>query len=139
MLNYVIFGSYFLQCTCRQPPSNDGGSPVIEYFLEQKISSDFRWSPVTTSQIIETNFVVDKLRTGKEYSFRVAAANKAGTGKWSTPSEDVLCKAPIGMFTFYVLLIHIMESQQSVNTGSNVMAILNFFTKLMLIIICKLK
>lgn len=81
-----------------QPPAKDGGSPVIEYFLEHKLSSDFKWSPVTTSQIVNTEFVAEGLRTGKEYQFRVAAANLAGTGKWSQPSCDVLCKAPIGWF-----------------------------------------
>lgn len=79
-----------------EPPTNDGGSPVIEYFLEHKITSEFRWSPVTTSQIINTEYVVESLKKGKEYHFRVAAANKAGTGKWSEPSSDTICAAPIG-------------------------------------------
>ena len=80
-----------------KPPAQDGGSPVIEYFLEQKLSSDFKWSPVTTSQIVNTEFNANQLKTGKTYQFRVAAANLAGTGKWSQPSSDNLCKAPIGM------------------------------------------
>lgn len=78
-----------------KPPTNDGGSPVIEYFLEHKISSEFRWSPVTISSTLNTEQEVKLLKKGKEYHFRVAAANKAGTGKWSKPSEDIVCKAPI--------------------------------------------
>ena len=78
------------------PPANDGGSPIIEYYLEHKISSEFRWSPVTTSQIVHTEFVADTLRTGREYQFRVAAVNKAGASKWSEPSQSTVCKAPLG-------------------------------------------
>lgn len=68
---------------------------MIEYFLEQKIQSDYKWSPVAASQIVNTEFVVENLKLNSWYEFRVAAANKAGTGKWSAPSDDTLCKAPV--------------------------------------------
>lgn len=79
-----------------QPPVNDGGSPVINYKLEQKVSTEVGWNPVTTDDITDTKYTVTKLKTGKEYEFRVSAVNKAGQGKWSPPSDEVVVKAPVG-------------------------------------------
>ena len=78
-----------------QPPTHDGGSPVISYYLEHKISTELRWSPATSDQLTSTEYAVRKLKTGTEYQFRVVAVNKAGAGKWSAPSSDVICKAPV--------------------------------------------
>ena len=82
-----------------QPPTDDGGSPVISYYLEHKISTELRWSPATSDQLTSTEYTVKKLKTGTEYQFRVAAVNKAGAGKWSAPSSDVICQAPIGQLS----------------------------------------
>jgi len=81
-----------------QPPAKDGGSPIINYWLEHKLSSDLSWARVTTDQIVNAEYVVNKLRTGKGYDFRVAAENIAGVGKWSQPSKSTVCKAPLGRF-----------------------------------------
>jgi titin len=79
-----------------KPPASDGGSPVTGYRLEQKLITEARWTPVTPEQVTDTEYKVDKLKTGNEYQFRVAAVNLAGAGKWSQPSDEVLCKAPVG-------------------------------------------
>lgn len=79
-----------------RPPTSDGGSPVTGYYLEQKLITETRWVPVASTPVPDTEHRVKNLKTGKEYQFRVAAVNLAGTGKWSKPSDGVLCKAPIG-------------------------------------------
>jgi len=77
-------------------PGDDGGAPIINYYLEQRLSTEYKWARVTTSQISNTQYVVEQLRMGKEYQYRVAAENKAGVGKYSEPSDLLLAKAPLG-------------------------------------------
>ena len=46
--------------------------------------------------VTETTLTVRDLIEGKEYEFRVAAVNKAGTGPFSEPSEPRITKPPYG-------------------------------------------
>ena len=78
------------------PPSVDGGSPVTGYTLERKEKTSTRWTKVTKETITETTLIVKDLIEGKEYEFRVAAVNKAGTGPFSEPSEPRITKPPYG-------------------------------------------
>lgn len=42
----------------------------------------------------ETEYTVKGLQAGKEYEFRVAASNKAGTGKWSQTDAPIEARPP---------------------------------------------
>ena len=77
------------------PPKSDGGSKVTGYTVEMKQDFSPRWLMVT-SNALETSYNVTLLTTGSEYQFRVAAENRAGTGKFSKPSETVVAKHPYG-------------------------------------------
>ncbi|XP_030829655.1 twitchin isoform X2 [Strongylocentrotus purpuratus] len=69
-------------------PKKDGGAPIEGYVVEKREVGSTRWQEVTTSPVKGTKYKVDNLPVNKELEFRVAAVNKAGTGK---PSE---CSAP---------------------------------------------
>ena len=72
------------------PPQNDGGSPVTGYVVEMKPVGDTKWKPVNKENpTTETELTVPELTEGKEYEFRVAAMNKAGTGQPSSPCKAV--------------------------------------------------
>ncbi|XP_023933258.1 titin isoform X1 [Lingula anatina] len=77
------------------PPSNDGGSPILNYIVEYKATEAFRWLKATEETVAETKLVVEKLRDGDSYEFRVSAENKAGTGPPSEVSRAVTVREPI--------------------------------------------
>jgi titin len=66
-------------------PSDDGGASITHYVLEMKARTDVSWRPVS-KEISETKMTVPNLVEGREYEFRVTAANKAGPGQASLPS-----------------------------------------------------
>ena len=78
------------------PPKSDGGSPVTGYIIEKKETSSTRWTKAVRDSVSETSLTVKDLIEGKEYEFRVAAVNKAGTGPFSEPSEPRITKPPYG-------------------------------------------
>ncbi|XP_033628855.1 titin-like, partial [Asterias rubens] len=76
------------------PPESDGGSPVTGYIIEKKETSSTRWTKAVRDSVSDTTLTVKDLIEGKEYEFRVAAVNKAGTGPFSEPSEPRITKPP---------------------------------------------
>lgn len=69
-------------------PENDGGTPITNYVIEYKKTTDVGWqkaNPDTT--VAELTFSVEGLTEETDYVFRVAAENKAGIGPFSPPSE----------------------------------------------------
>lgn len=63
-------------------PTDDGGSPVTGYVVQQRV--DTSWRTVTTTSA--TTATIADLRNGTPTAFRVAAVTNAGTG---TPTEAV--------------------------------------------------
>ena len=71
-----------------QPPTQDGGAPIIKYTLEMKTKGDARWKSVSTD-IEETSHRISGLEEKTVYEFRVAAENKVGKGAFSDASAPV--------------------------------------------------
>ena len=87
-------------------PRNDGGTPVVNYVLEKREKGQDKWSSVS-DKVTENELTVRGLQNGKEYEFRVAASNKAGTSKWSQSESPIEARAPdcppkaLGFFNGY--------------------------------------
>ena len=79
-----------------QPPSQDGGTPIIGYHVERTTTKTTRWVKVNRDTVTDTTLKMDDLVEETEYKFRVIAENKVGCGPESEPSEPVLAKDPWG-------------------------------------------
>lgn len=77
-----------------QPPSNDGGAPIIGYTVERLSSFSPRWVRVNKELVPDTRLQVTDLIEDNSYQFRVTAENKAGPSQPSEPSESTLAKDP---------------------------------------------
>ena len=76
------------------PPSDDGGSPVIDYIIEKRDMKRNTWSKVDTTS--ELTFKVPKLVENNKYLFRISARNEHGTSEPITLSEPVTAKFQFG-------------------------------------------
>lgn len=86
-------------------PDSDGGSPITNYLVQFRLSGSTQWLLANdTVTVPDTTFSVTGLKEGKEYEFRVAAQNRAGTGEFSTPTKPVKVIKPIGEGHFVVLV-----------------------------------
>ncbi|XP_072180965.1 twitchin-like [Diadema setosum] len=74
-------------------PDSDGGSPITGYTIEKKEKTG-KWTKVVKTTTTETTHTVTGLIEKKEYQFRVAAMNLAGTGPFSEPSDSTVAKSP---------------------------------------------
>ena len=68
-----------------QPPSKDGGSPLIGYVIEQRDTRRSQWVKSGSVDKDTTTFTASKLMEDSEYVFRVSAVNAEGD---STPLES---------------------------------------------------
>lgn len=62
---------------------DDGNDKIIEYILEYRETKITKWTQIT--QITDTSYKVEKLKTNTDYVFRVIARNSVGT---SPPSDE---------------------------------------------------
>ena len=60
-------------------PDSDGGSQITSYHVEYLLANSDNW---TTLKTRKTAVTVEKLQTGEQYEFRVAAENEAGLSEW---------------------------------------------------------
>ena len=73
---------------------NNPGVPLIGYTIEKReLGLSKMWSRVC-SQVSETAFLIENLRTGVEYEFRIFAENEIGLGDPLIVSETVVAKPP---------------------------------------------
>ncbi len=79
-----------------QPPSKDGGTPILGYHIERRSNTSRRWVFITKEPVKDTMYQVKDLYVDTTYEFRVSAENKMGTGPPSTPSQAALAKDPWG-------------------------------------------
>ena len=88
-------------------PDSDGGSPITNYLVQFRLSGSTQWLLANdTVTVPDTTFSVTGLKEGKEYEFRVAAQNRAGTGEFSKPTKPVKVIKPIGERHFVVSILH---------------------------------
>ncbi|XP_071584146.1 myosin-binding protein C, slow-type isoform X3 [Heliangelus exortis] len=70
-----------------EPPANDGGSPILGYFIERKKKQSSRWMRLNFELCKETTFEPKKMIEGVDYEVRVFAVNAIGISKPSMPSK----------------------------------------------------
>ncbi|KAM8982398.1 myosin-binding protein C, slow-type isoform 8-T8 [Sarcophilus harrisii] len=70
-----------------EPPANDGGSPILGYFIERKKKQSSRWMRLNFDLIKETTFEPKKMIEGVAYEVRIFAVNAIGISKPSIPSK----------------------------------------------------
>ncbi|XP_034764439.2 myomesin-3-like [Acipenser ruthenus] len=77
-----------------KPPSADGGSPVVGYFIDRLDIGSGQWVQCNDAPHKLCRFPVVGLREGGIYQFRVRAVNKAGVGRPSKKTEAVTMVDP---------------------------------------------
>ncbi|XP_074642623.1 twitchin-like [Tubulanus polymorphus] len=71
-----------------KPPTEDGGSPITNYFIEMKLPTEYKWTAVNADFVIPyPEHEVSGTKVETDYVFRVTAENKAGRGPPSEPSD----------------------------------------------------
>ncbi|XP_031442689.1 myosin-binding protein C, cardiac-type isoform X2 [Clupea harengus] len=76
------------------PPSFDGGSPVIGYVLERKKKKSYRWMRLNFDPHKDTTYTAKRMIEGMAYEIRVYAVNAIGMSRHSTPSQPFVPVAP---------------------------------------------
>ncbi len=66
------------------PPVDDGGTAVIDYVVQYRVSPDGAWTTFPDAVSPTPTATVTGLTDGTTYDVRIAAVNTAGTGAWST-------------------------------------------------------
>ncbi|XP_037382641.1 myomesin-2 [Talpa occidentalis] len=74
-------------------PKFSGGAAILGYYLDQREALQDRWHEVNPAPVSECILTVGGLAEGSQYEFRIAAANMAGIGQPSEPSEAFRCEA----------------------------------------------
>ncbi|XP_038613990.1 myomesin-3 [Tachyglossus aculeatus] len=74
-----------------KPPRRRGGSKILGYFLDQHDASEPQWRPVSQAAVPTRVCKVSGLSEGHFYEFQARAANLAGVGELSAPSELFEC------------------------------------------------
>ena len=78
-----------------KPPSNDGGSKIIAYHIQQK-ENDGDWENIAKVKALDLDYKINNLLPGKSYSFAILAENAVGKGPAVEISEPVVLKAKPG-------------------------------------------
>ena len=74
-----------------QPPSDDGGAPLIGYILERRTPGpDSEWIRISDAPIADLHYTVDGLTPDTQYEFRVAAVNMMLMSEFSRASTRIV-------------------------------------------------
>ena len=71
------------------PPSDNGGSPVIDYVIQYKLLTDTSWTTLSRSASTSQSATISGLIQTTRYSVRVAAVNSAGTGSFGSAGSEI--------------------------------------------------
>ena len=75
-------------------PANNGGSPIINYVIEYKLSSDSNWTVFATPVSTATTAIVTGLTNNLSYDFRVSAVNAVGQSTANSTSATLPSTGP---------------------------------------------
>uniref|UniRef100_A0A8C3GQ20 Myomesin 3 n=1 Tax=Cairina moschata TaxID=8855 RepID=A0A8C3GQ20_CAIMO len=75
-------------------PSDNGGSPILGYFIERCVAGSEDWVPCNDRPVKTCRYPVLGLTEGQTYQFRVKAVNKAGISHPSKTSAPVTTYDP---------------------------------------------
>ncbi|XP_001505790.3 myomesin-2 isoform X2 [Ornithorhynchus anatinus] len=74
-------------------PKFSGGAPILGYYMDKREAQHQNWHEVNSHLIKDTIYTVEGLTEQSLYEFKIAAANLAGIGAASDPSEHFKCEA----------------------------------------------
>ncbi|XP_012644254.2 myomesin-2 [Microcebus murinus] len=74
-------------------PKFSGGAAILGYYIDKREVQHTNWHEANPSPVKDTVFTVEGLMEGSLYEFKIAAANLAGIGEPSDPSEHFKCQA----------------------------------------------
>ncbi|XP_023811707.1 myomesin-2 isoform X2 [Oryzias latipes] len=74
-------------------PKHCGGSKVNAYYIDKRDADTLVWKEVNLSAVTDRTCTVENLTEGTFYEFRIQAANLAGVGLPSAPSDPMKCEA----------------------------------------------
>lgn len=78
-------------------PSDDGGAPVLGYYVERSTNESDRWLRINRDMLGRLQYDQSDLIEGTTYQYRIVAVNKKGDSAPSEPSPPYVCKPQIGM------------------------------------------
>ena len=100
-----------------QPSKKDGGSPITAYIVEQREGWRSSWKPCGKTKPDEHTLVVDGLKEGQDYFFRIIAENAAGKSEPLEMDGSVKPRAPFSKYyDSYSILINILVGDQIYQT-----------------------
>ena len=82
------------------PPGSDGGSPILDYVIEQRLADTSEWAVVDDGVDTGTSATVTGLTNGTAHHFRIHAVNQDGPGGVSeeiTATPRTVPGAPLSM------------------------------------------
>ena len=113
--------------TCKlswTPPEDDGGSPIIGYFVERCPTTSARWLRIAREPVEVCSYDVTELVEDTEYKFRIVAVNIIGESEPGPESQPVTAKDPWGKFLFcskqYIQIHHISPPDKYLDLGMNI-------------------
>jgi serine protease len=76
------------------PPSDTGGTDIVDYLLQRSSNNGAYWSTVRDSVSASTGATITGLTNGRAYTFRVAAVNRVTSGLWSVTASATPATTP---------------------------------------------
>lgn len=87
-----------------KPPSENGGSKITGYKVEQCEEDGENWIKVAEIPSFDTSYKVTGLKDTKAYLFAISAKNSIGYGPACETDKGIKPKTPEGIF--YSLILH---------------------------------